>query len=320
MRFVLSIALVIFSVLGLNAQDSLRLTFNLDGFKDTDKLDISFSEGRFNLPTDNPKLTITRKLNGPEVMYIQYKDNIQSFWIENNDIEVYIPKSGFRRGLVVKGSTSQALWNRILVVDQSEKAQILEENIDSKVAHSFLASKSNLLLHEDAARLLSAAPDSIQNLAKYNISLLGIDKTSRLKEDDQMMDFIANTVNGEQINTINLRGDYLLLDFAATSCSWCWVAYPTMVDIVSEYDNLSVLTFNEDYNYEIWAKKAEQREINLPWPVLWEADNKKEIFIKYGINVLPTFLLISPEGKILERWQGGKDEKIERMLEKHGVE
>jgi hypothetical protein len=93
-----------------------------------------------------------------------------------------------------------------------------------------------------------------------------------------------------------------------------------MAETLVEYKNLQVLTFNEDYNFKGWQNLADKRNIKLPWPVLWEAENKQEILTSYGINVLPTYLLISPEGIILERWQGGKDEKIEKKLEKHGVE
>lgn len=319
MRAHLIFTLLFASFVSLNAQDSLKLTFKLDGFKDKDQIRIAFSEGQFNLPTDKPEITISRKLNSPEVMTVVYKSRIQSIWIDNNDIEVYIPKSGFVGRIISIGSPSQMLWDSLLAANKEEKAQILEKNIDHKVAHNFLASRSNLLLPKDAERLLAKTPESIQKTAKYNLNLLELDKGAKLKEGDQMMDFVANTIDGQKVNTNNLRGDFLILDFASTSCGWCWIAYPRMVEIVSEYDNLSVLTFNEDYNYKGWANLAEKREINLPWPVLWEAENKKEIFSKYGINVLPTYLLISPEGKILERWTSGKEEKIKKILDKHNV-
>lgn len=138
MRYSFLFTLLFISLTNLAAQDSLRLTIKLDGFKDKNELRIAFSEGQFNFPTDKEEVTLIRKLNGPELMSFYYKNKYQSFWIENNDIEVYIPKSGFAGGVVATGSTSQALWDSILEASQEEKARILEENIDSKVVLSYI--------------------------------------------------------------------------------------------------------------------------------------------------------------------------------------
>ena len=85
------------------------------------------------------------------------------------------------------------------------------------------------------------------------------------------------------------------------------------------YKNLQTFTFNLDFRHSQWQKIATQRNIELPWPVLWKAENKQEIIDRYGINVLPTYYLISPDGTILDRWQAGKVEKLIRKLEQHKV-
>ena len=316
-----TLTLLAFCLLSFNltAQDSLRLTFKLDGFKTKDQLSISFSEGQFLLPTEKEEVTIVRKLVGPESMAIIYKSRFKSLWIDNNDITVTISKSGFKNGIDVQGSPAEDLWQQIVKAPKEERAKILEENIKTKMAQSYLASSSDRLLPEDQKRLLAMSNPKTNDLAKYNISLLGLDVSERLKEGDPMMDFIASTIDDQQTSTEDLRGKYILLDFAGTGCGWCWVEYPNMVKSLEKYENLQVLTINEDFSHERWRKMAEQRDINLPWPVLWKAENKKEIFAKYGIQVLPTHYLISPEGIILERWQGEKDNKLERALEKHKV-
>ncbi|PWL31256.1 TlpA disulfide reductase family protein [uncultured Roseivirga sp.] len=316
-----TLTLLAFCLLSLNltAQDSLRLTFKLEGFKAKDQLSIAFSEGQFLLPTEKEELTISRKLESPEPMAILYKSKYKSLWIDNNDITVTISKSGFKNGIDVQGSPAEDLWQQIVKAPKDERAKILEENIDTKMAQSYLSSRSNKLFPEDQERLLAMSNPKTNDLAKYNISLLGLDVSERLKEGDSMMDFIASTIDNQVTSTEDLRGKFILLDFAGTGCGWCWVEYPNMVKSLEKYENLQVLTINEDFSHERWRKMAEQRDINLPWPVLWKAENKKEIFAKYGIQVLPTHYLISPEGIILERWQGAKDNKLERVLQKHKV-
>ena len=220
MRLYIIFTLLLISVIGLKAQDSLRLTIKLDGFKDKDELLISFSEGMFNFPTDKEEATLVRKLKKPETIQFIYKSRYQSFWVDNNDIEVYIPKSGFVGSLVAKGSPSQALWNSILEAPQEKKASILEENIDNNVTHIYLATNSNALLPTDRERLLSMVPEEISDQANYGITSVSaiIDRKTKVKENDMIFDFVAKDSNGNEFSTKDFRGEYLLLDFAATGC------------------------------------------------------------------------------------------------------
>jgi peroxiredoxin len=323
MRYPLLFTLLIISLTNLAAQDSLRLTIKLDGFKDKDELSVYLIDGQYSLPTDQSELTIYRKLDSPTRLSIYYKSRYKAYWLDNSDVEIFVPKSNFKNGVIFSGTAPQRLWDSLLTAsqaDKADKAKIIETNLENEVVKNFLALKSYTLLPEDEERLLAQTSDSIQKFAKYNSFSVDVDRGTRLKEGDRMMDFTASTIDKKITDTEDLRGKYILLDFAGTGCGWCWLAYPQMAESLVEYNNLQVLTFNEDYNFKGWQNIADKRNIKLPWPVLWEAENKREILKNYGINVLPTYLLISPEGIILERWQGGKDEKIERMLEKHGVE
>ena len=305
--------------INLHAQDSLRLTLKLDGFKEKDRLTISLSEGGYRIPTDKEELTITRKLKSPEPVAIIYKSRVQSFWIDNNDIEVTISKSDFKKGIEVKGSPSERLWQQIISTPKEKRAQILEQHIDGKVAQSYLAGNSDDLLPEDKKRLLGMSGSETVDYTKYNVSLIGLDTKGKLKAGDPMMDFTASTIDNQITSTKDLRGKYILLDFAGTGCGWCWITYPQMAETLVQYKDLQVLTINQDYEHEKWQKIADSKKVDLPWPILWKAENKQEIFETYGVQVLPTYYLISPQGIILERWQGGKDERIERRLAKHSI-
>lgn len=305
--------------LNLTAQDSLRLTLDLDGFNTKDEVYLILGDTAYKIDTSQDSFQLNRSIKEPRMAMIRFKSRAQTFWVENGEITVEVPKRGFIGGVKVSGSSSQSLWEEILKAPKDERAKILEENIDTKMAQSYLSSRSNKLFPEDQERLLAMSNPKTNDLAKYSISLLGLDVSERLKEGDPMMDFIASTIDDQQTSTEDLRGKFILLDFAGTGCGWCWVEYPNMVESLEKYENLEVLTINQDFAHEQWQKRADQKNIKLPWPVLWKAENKKEILAKYGIQVLPTHYLISPEGIILERWQGAKDNKLERALEKHKV-
>lgn len=305
--------------LSVSAQDSLRLSITLEGFKEKDQLSIMFSEGRFNLPTDKEEIKIVRKLPNPEAMVILYKSRLQSFWIDNSDIVVTISKAGFKKGIDVQGSPSEELWKRIVNASIEERAKLLEENINTQVAQNYLSSYSHRLLPQDKDRLIIMSSSKTKALAKYDVSLAK-KLSNTLQKGDLMMDFVASTIDDQVISTEKLRGQYILLDFAGTGCKFCWVEYPEMSKSLVKYQNLHVLTFNLDFRHEVWQKMADQRGVELPWPVLWKADNKQEIINMYGVDVLPTYYLISPKGVIIEKWYASSVEKTMRKLDRYGVE
>ena len=57
------------------------------------------------------------------------------------------------------------------------------------------------------------------------------------------------------------------------------------------------MTISIDQNPDIWKKKLE--ELNLPWTNLIDKD--KSIAGLYDVFVVPTMIIIDPEGKIIAR-------------------
>jgi peroxiredoxin len=317
MRYPLIFTLLIISLTNLAAQDSLRLTFKMDGFKDKDYLSIYLIDREYQLPTDNPELTISRKLDSPTRLSVYYKSRYKAFWLDNDVVEVYISKSNFAGRTKSSGSASQSLWDSLVAAEPEDKARIIEDNIESVVVHGYLAKNNNSLLPTDRERLLTMVPEEISDQAKYSLSGLDIDRKTKIKENDMIFDFTAKDADGNEFSTTDYRGEYLLLDFAATGCGWCWIGYPDMIEITKEYPNLKVMTYNQDFSIKGWEKQAERLNINIEWPVLWESENKKEVFSKYGIDGWPYFFLISPEGEVLEAWFGSRKGRLVSALKKH---
>ena len=162
-------------------------------------------------------------------------------------------------------------------------------------------------------------PEEVSDQAYYGLtsSSAKIDKKTKVRENDMIFDFTAKDASGKAFSTRDFRGEYLLLDFAATGCGPCWQGYPDMIDIVKEYPNLKVMTYNQDFAKAGWQKQAERLNINIKWPVLWEGEDKAEVFSKYGIDGWPYFFLISPEGKVVEKWLGSNKGRLVSALKKH---
>jgi thiol-disulfide isomerase/thioredoxin len=317
MRYPFVLTLLFLLHINLSAQDSLRLTFKMDGFKDKDLLSVYLIDGEYQIPTDKPEITISRKLDSPTRLAVYYKSRYKAFWLDNGEVEIYISKSNFAGRTKSSGSPSQTLWDSLVAAEPEDKARIIEDNIESVVVHGYLSSKSNLLLPADRERILAKVPNKVSDQANYDLSGLDIDNKTKVKENDMIFDFTAKDAEMNEFSTSDYRGEYLLLDFAATGCGPCWQAYPNMIDIVNKYPNLKVITYNQDFAKAGWQKQAERLNINIEWPVLWESENKKEVFSKYGIDGWPYFFLISPEGKVVEKWFGSNKGRLESALKRH---
>ena len=305
----------------LSGQDLLELTIHLDGFKKNESIDFQVRDTLYQLEIElGERKSLTFKIDEPVKALLGYKKRVTSVWLEPGSQDLFISKSNFPKNVSLEGSKSEDLWNGIIAAEPEQKAILLEENIKSPVVETYLMNGNPNLKPEDLKRLRAKMPNRVNDIAKYDVRVFKYDKKEAVKEGDQIFDFIALTSNDEIIDTKAYRGKYLLLDFAGTSCGWCWVSYPKMQEALPEYENLGVITFNNDYSIDRWEKIADRNNVNLPWPVLWKAENKREIFEKYGVNVYPTYVLISPDGKILEYWRGSREEKLKNRLERHIVD
>lgn len=240
--------LLILSTASVVAQDSLRLTIRLEGFKKNDQLSIRIGGSGYNIPTSESEFKgIPIHLDKPQTGIVLFKNRFKSFWLENGDMELFISKSRFPENVKISGSKSEELWNTVLAANQDERAKILEKNIDHPVVNSYMMNSRPNLKPADLDRIRNMMSVEVNDFAKYNVTIFRYDKKEAVKKGDQLFDFVARTLNDEVIDTKALRGSYVLLDFAGTGCGYCWLSYPKMQELIPNYENLKVITFNNDY-------------------------------------------------------------------------
>ncbi len=136
-----------------------------------------------------------------------------------------------------------------------------------------------------------------------------------LKKGDLAHDFTAADEKG-QLHSINdFKGKYVLLDFMQTHCVPCVESVKELKTVHSTYaDKLQVISFSAD-SKETW-KKGLQRD-KPEWLCLSDEKGKSsETSMKYGVDSFPTFVLIDPNGKIVDKWSGYSDGIITRSLSK----
>lgn len=101
----------------------------------------------------------------------------------------------------------------------------------------------------------------------------------------------------------DLRGKYVYIDVWATWCGPCIAEIPHLKKVEAKYHGKNIefvsISVDTEKDYEKWKKMVVAKElggIQLFADKNWTSD-----FIKaYGINAIPRFILIGPDGKVIK--------------------
>jgi peroxiredoxin len=131
------------------------------------------------------------------------------------------------------------------------------------------------------------------------------DKLEVLKKSmvgTQMIDFKQNDVNGKPVNLKSFRGKYVLVDFWASWCGPCRAENPNILKAYNAYNDkgFTVIGISLDNNAANWKKAISDDK--MPWTQLSDLKGwKNEVSAYYGIQSIPSNMLIDPSGKIVAR-------------------
>lgn len=139
--------------------------------------------------------------------------------------------------------------------------------------------------------------------------------------------FAANDIEGKVLNLYSFKEkSYVLLDFWASWCVPCRYSNPHLIQLYNKYHSkgLDIIGIaQDDNNKEAWKKAVDQDNIAIWHHILQGFDfeklkkgepNENDIGEKFGINSLPTKILIDKKGVIIGRYEA--DAKDQSALEK----
>ena len=120
---------------------------------------------------------------------------------------------------------------------------------------------------------------------------------------DNAPNFEATLVDGTEFQLSDLRGQYVLLDFWGSWCGPCRRENPNLVQFYKDHkDEVTIVSIALEKNNDYW-KHAIMKD-GLEWKYhIVEVGRfvfTSGIAKKFGVSAIPTKILISPEGIILE--------------------
>ncbi len=125
-------------------------------------------------------------------------------------------------------------------------------------------------------------------------------------------------LDGKEIDWESYRGKVVLVDFWATWCGPCIGEIPNMTKMYEKYNaaGFEILGYSIDDDLERLHKFEEDRK--LPWKTasrkLTQDAEKDYVIISeyYGVNAIPTMVLVGKDGKVLSTKARGAE--LERLL------
>lgn len=120
-----------------------------------------------------------------------------------------------------------------------------------------------------------------------------------LRPGDSAPEFTLSDIDGKAITLSAFRGKTVLLVFWSTWCSRCSEEMIFLRDQFGNHEDVSTLLINQDSEKMIPRERiVEIRDrLSLPFPVL--VDPGLVLWERFGINALPTSVVIGKDGRVV---------------------
>lgn len=179
----------------------------------------------------------------------------------------------------------------------------------------------SLQLYYDKLGYVTQQTSAGKRLAKEIDELRGGSPGSTAK------DFTATELQGNQLSLSDYKGNYVLLDFWASWCVPCRKGNPHLKELYAKYKGKGIEFIgiaDDDDTPDKWKEAIAKDGIGIWKHVLRGLkrknnayDNSNAINEKYGIQTLPTKILIDRDGKIIGRYaeeEGPLDEMLKKLF------
>lgn len=219
--------------------------------------------------------------------------------------------SGNRQELRAKIDSLYAINDSLNVLKLESDIDLMAENRTysplwmSKLNHNVMAgtyAECKPEYWEKLKNLYEGMNDDLKNSEEGQAIHINLYPPAVVGEGDDMADADMWNPDGELCRLSDYPGKYRLLDFWSSGCGPCIQSIPEMREISELYsDRLVVVGICSDPK-EVWERVSKEKEIS--WVNLNDFKGENGIKLHYGVQGIPHYVLISPEGKVVTSWSG----------------
>jgi len=203
----------------------------------------------------------------------------------------------------------------------------IEQNSNSLFAAYLLSGRiSSIPLEKGLANYNKFTPE-VQNSYFGKMIKTELDKLKGGSPGSKASEFTTVDIKGKTLSLSDFRGQYVLIDFWASWCKPCRASNPHLIKLYKKYHTKGVEFIgisDDDSNPKAWHKAVEKDGVGIWYHVLRGLkqtptgfDKSNDITEGYAVHSLPTKILIDPQGIIVGRYGGGRedDEAMDRKFE-----
>ncbi len=128
---------------------------------------------------------------------------------------------------------------------------------------------------------------------------LGLENGSKIHVGDEMRNFTLPDTSGNDIVLQSFKGKWIILDFWASWCGPCMANIPKIKDLMKTYSdkNCVLVGVSVDSDKAAWLNAIRREKTDWLQLCDFKAQGSPPI-LSYRVQGFPTYVLISPEGKI----------------------
>ena len=130
--------------------------------------------------------------------------------------------------------------------------------------------------------------------------------------------FSLEDIDGNLLTLSSLRGKYVMLDFWGSWCGACIKSFPHLKAFYEQHHNkLEIIGIACHDTKEKWNAAVKRHE--LPWLHVLNGEGTNDVAELYGVQAYPTYVLIAPDGKVLQ-WMSDDPDTFDLYFDNHILE
>lgn len=343
------------SCMGESVQKA-EVSGNIKGFKDSILVfnySVADSSRSDTVTVKDGKFTWQAAMPEPKKVYIFFPNRYFQFFAEAGDIQISGDADSIQN-LAVTGSKIQdeadayekslkdisdqesPLYQRWGKGSEEEQAA-LEEKLDelrmqkrerarkyisghpkSPFSVSLVADRAAMGTYKDVKSIYDLLDKQAQQTAAGKQIAERLTVLKRSATGEPMLNFTQNNTEGQPVHFEDFKGKYVFVDFWASWCGPCRAENPNVLKAYNKFKdkNFTVIGVSLDENGEKWKKAI--KDDGMPWTQLSDLKGwRNEVSTYYGIQGIPSSLLVDPQGKIIAKDLRGAElqQKLEEILD-----